>query len=333
MDAFVTGSTGLLGNNLVRLLVQQGHKVKALVRSREKAAKLFAGLDLAFIQGDMKDIEAFAPEVEGSDVLFHTAAYFRDYYQPGDHWQELELINVTGTVQLLEQAEKAGVKKTIYVSSAGVIGSKPDGEAGDETSTPPRIASTNLYFKSKVLAEEAVKEFTRTHSMPVVLILPGFMFGPGDVAPTASGQMILDYMKKKVPGIIEGAFDTVDARDVAAAMLDSVEKGKSGNRYIVAGRYFTLEELLDALEEVTGVPYPKRRIPYPVIMVYAWVMEMYSRITGKPILISRDGVRTLHANMKVDSSRAVKELGAQFRSLESTLRDEVDWYLEHGYAK
>jgi dihydroflavonol-4-reductase len=125
MDAFVTGSTGLLGNNLVRLLVQQGHKVKALVRSREKAAKLFAGLDLAFIQGDMKDIEAFAPELEGSDVLFHTAAYFRDYYQPGDHWQELELINVTGTVQLLEQAEKAGVKKTIYVSSAGVIGSSP----------------------------------------------------------------------------------------------------------------------------------------------------------------------------------------------------------------
>lgn len=89
MKAFVTGSTGLLGNNLVRLLTEQGHTVKALVRSKEKAAKLFEGLEVTLVQGDMKDVPGFASDLEGCDVLFHAAAYFREYYQPGDHWAEL----------------------------------------------------------------------------------------------------------------------------------------------------------------------------------------------------------------------------------------------------
>ncbi|MGH9823008.1 MAG: NAD-dependent epimerase/dehydratase family protein, partial [Blastocatellia bacterium] len=235
-------------------------------------------------------------------------------------------------IKVLEEAEKRGVKTTIYVSSAGVIGRNAAGKPGDETSAPPPIAMTNLYFKSKVLAEEAVKEFIRSHSMPVVQILPGFMFGPGDVAPTGSGQMVLDYINKKIPGVIDGAVDIVDERDVAAAMINAVEKGKNGERYIVAGQYFELQEIFDTLEKATGVSYPKRRIPYGVIVVYAWAMEMYSRITGKPILISRDGVRIMHAKTRVDSSRAIKELGAHFRPLAATIQDEVDWYLKHGYA-
>ncbi len=103
-------------------------------------------------------------------------------------------------------------------------------------------------------------------------------------------------------------------------------------RYIVAGRYFEVEDILKALEKVTGVPHPKMRIPHGVIMLYAWAMEIYGRLTGKPILVSRQGVQTLHAKTRVDSARAARELGATFRPLEQTLKDEVEWYKQHGYA-
>jgi dihydroflavonol-4-reductase len=105
MKAFVTGATGLLGNNLVRELLGRGYEVKALVRSREKAEKLFGDLAIEYVVGDMEDVPAFAAELAGSDVLFHTAAYFREYYQPGeDHWGKLKRINIDGTVEILNAA-------------------------------------------------------------------------------------------------------------------------------------------------------------------------------------------------------------------------------------
>ncbi len=174
MKAFVTGSTGLLGNNLVRLLIEQGHSVKALVRSQEKASKLFSNLDdVTLVKGDMLDIDSFAKELAGCDVLFHTAAYFREYYQPGNHWQMLEDINVKSTMKLLTEAEKQGIKKLIYVSSAGPVGMKAANVPGDESTPRDPQAIKNLYFKSKVLAEDAIFEFLKQHSLPVILILPG----------------------------------------------------------------------------------------------------------------------------------------------------------------
>src|SRR5258706_1750052 len=125
MHAFVTGATGLLGSNLVQALLDQGYEVRGLVRSKEKALRVFPAQKVDFVTGDMSDVAAFAPSLAGCDVLFHTAAYFREYYQPGDHKGTLEKINVQGTVDLLIAAEKQGVKKAIHISSAGVIGRKP----------------------------------------------------------------------------------------------------------------------------------------------------------------------------------------------------------------
>ncbi|MFL9455444.1 NAD-dependent epimerase/dehydratase family protein [Tolypothrix bouteillei VB521301_2] len=197
MKAFVTGSTGLLGNNLVRLLLQQGYSVKALVRSSAKASQVLSGLNVTLVKGDLLDIDSFANELSGCDVLFHTAAYFREYYQPGNHWQTLKDLNVNGTIKLLTEAEKQGIKKVIYVSSAGPLGMKESGEPGDESTPPAPEAFKNLYFKSKVLAENAIYEFLKQHSLPVVFILPGWMFGPGDAAPTAGGQLKADYLNRK----------------------------------------------------------------------------------------------------------------------------------------
>ncbi|WP_218081141.1 SDR family oxidoreductase [Anthocerotibacter panamensis] len=331
MRMFVTGSTGLLGSNLIRLLTQQGHQVVALSRSSLKARRAFEDLDVQVVTGDIADIQGFAAQLAGCDVLFHTAAYFRESFQPGDHWQMLENINIKGTIQLLEAAAAHQVKKVIYVSSAGVIGMKPSGAPGDE-STPPGIqAERNLYFKSKVLAEEAVFSFLRRSSLPVVLVLPGWMFGPGDAAPTSSGQLVLDYLNRNIPGILDGGAGIVDARDTAQAMLSAVERGRSGERYIVGGNFYTLAEILTLLHKVTSVPAPTLPIPRPMALAIAWGSELYSKLTGQPILISRDAVEGLQSKVWADSTKARHELGAQFRPLEETLRDEVAWYRSHGF--
>lgn len=330
MKAFVTGSTGLLGNNLVRLLIEQGHQVKALVRSPQKALKTFDDLPVTLVEGDMLHVADFASELKGCDVLFHCAGYFREYYQPGDHWQKLEAINIKGTVQLLEAAEQQGVGKAIYVSSSGVIGKNKNDKLSDETTPPNGVSYSNLYFKSKVLAEEAVYEFLQHHSLPVVFILPGWMFGPRDYAPTDSGRLVIDFLQRKLPVILPGGSAIVDVRDVAQAMINACDKGKSGDRYLVAGYNLTLKTVVQTLSQVTGIPAPKISIPYKVLIFLAFLSESYGRLTGQPILLSRSGLKVIQANIGISSEKAIKELGANFRPFSETLRDEVAWFQMKG---
>jgi dihydroflavonol-4-reductase len=331
MRAFVTGATGLLGGNLVQALLDQGHEVRGLVRSMEKAQRVFPNAKIEFVTGDMSNVSGFAGSLAGCDVLFHTAAYFREYYQPGDHKAPLEKINVQGTVDLLIAAEKQGVKKAIHISSAGVIGKKPDGTPSDENTLPDDHATSNLYFASKIDTELAIKRFLKERKLPVIMILPSWMWGPGDSAPTAAGKLVLDFLKQKLPGVVDGGCSMVDARDVAQATISAVDRGQSGERYIVGGQYFDLGQVLTTLERVTGVPAPTRKIPYGLSLAVGAASQTWARITGSPALVTIAGLRILHAKVAVDSAKAVRELGASFRPFDETVRDEVEWFRAHGY--
>jgi dihydroflavonol-4-reductase len=327
MRAFVTGGTGLLGSNLVRQLVGAGYAVRVLARDLKKAGRQFAGLSVEVVKGDMTDVDGFAAALAGCDVLFHTAAYFREYSQPGDHWQILKKINVDGTIRLLENAEKQEVRKAIYVSSSGVIGPKAGGVA-DESCPPGTLSHENLYFRSKVEAEKAVDRFLETHTLSVVQILPGWMFGPQDAAPTDSGQIVLDFLNGKLPGVLElpGRVSIVDARDVAAAMIQAVEHGVSGERYITSGQSHTFAQLVELLAKTSGLPAPALRIPFPVGMAMAWCIENFARLTGGRALMTTNGLRTLADNVLLSSAQAERVLGFQSRPFSETLRDEIAWF-------
>jgi dihydroflavonol-4-reductase len=331
MRAFVTGATGLLGSNLVQALLDQGHEVRGLVRSKEKAQRVFPNAKIDFVTGDMSNVAGFAASLAGCDVLVHTAAYFREYYQPGDHKGSLEKINVQGTVDLLIAAEKQGVQKAIHISSAGVIGNKPDGNPGDENTPPDDLATSNLYFASKIDAELAIKRFLKERTLPVVMILPSWMWGPGDSAPTGSGKLALDFLNRKIPGVLDGGCSIVDARDVARATINAVDRGKSGERYIVGGKFSDLGQVLTTLERVTGVPAPTRKIPYGLSLAVGAASQAWARVTGSPTLLTIAGLRIMHAKVAVDSSKAIRELGATFRPFEDTVRDEVEWFRARGY--
>ncbi len=335
-NAFVTGATGLLGNNLVRELVARGYSVKALVRSRAKGEQQFNDLPrVELVVGDMADIDAFAASLQGCDTVFHTAAYFRDNYKGGSHWEELEKINVAGTRELLQQAYHAGIRRFVHTSSIAVLDGAP-GTAIDETCLRAE-ADADDYYRSKILADRVVLAFLETHpQMHACMVLPGWMWGPGDMGPTSSGQLVNDVVNGKLPGLIPGTFSVVDARDVAWAQIAAAKNGRRAERYLAAGRNLTMRQLVPALGRIAGVKTPARQLPLPALYLLAAVQEVYARLTGKPILLSMATLRLLireEHRTCFNHRKSEQELGLSFRALELTMSDTVTWYREHGWFK
>ena len=333
--AFVTGATGLLGNNLVRLLLERGWMVKALARSPEKASKQFEGLKVEVIQGDMTNVQQFASTLRGVTAVFHTAAYFRESFLGGSHWKALHAANVLGTRNLLEAAYAAGVRKFVQTSSIAVLNG-PRGTVIDETMLRPENDG-NDYYRSKILADKEVNSFLASHpDFFAVFVLPGWMHGPGDSGPTQAGQTTLDFVNRKLPGIPPGTVSVVDARDVALAMIASLERGRRGERYLSAGRNMDMNGVFSELQEVTGVPAPRRKLPLFMLYIVAAIQELRARLTKAPALLSWATVRLMvreNGRSTFSDRKLREELGVQFRPVRETLRDEVTWYRDHGWIK
>lgn len=326
MRALVTGSTGLLGNNLVRTLLNAGWEVLALARSKEKAASQLGDTAARVVVGDMQDVASFSGALDGADVLFHTAAYFREYYAPGDHAAIVDRINVDATMELARAAHARGVKKMVDTSSSGLIGVKPDGSPGDEETPMWPAARKNLYFDSKRKVEPLLREFAREKGFFIASALPAWMWGPHDAAPTPSGQLVLDAFAGKLPPAIPpGGCTVADARDVAAGMVRIAEAGRSGERYILGGEFAELGEIMSSLGRLTGTRPPKLRIRYVGALAFAATAETWSRITGKPSVVSLAAIRLMNARLAVTSAKAQRELGATFRPFAVTLADTVAW--------
>ncbi|MFN8640967.1 MAG: NAD-dependent epimerase/dehydratase family protein [Candidatus Binatia bacterium] len=328
MHAFVTGSTGLLGNNLVRALVAQGHRVTGLIRSEAKAQALLGDLDVAFVRGDMRDVAGFAAAISGCDALFHTAAYFREYYQPGDHAAALDAINVRGTLALLEAADARGVRRCVHVSSGGTIGLKADGSPGDEDTPPAPVATANLYFKSKVDGDAAIRAWRAARHG-----------GDRDPARLDLGTGRRGADRRRSAGA------RLPRRQGAGDPRRRHLRGRRARRRRGDGRRRRARPRRREVHRrrrlrVDGRrprrPGARQRHPGPAPAPAAPVgdglrrrIEAVARLTGRPLLISREAVRTMHAKLRMTSAKAERELGATFRPLDETLRDVVAWYRSH----
>lgn len=312
-STFVTGATGLLGNNLVRL---RGVRVKALARSREKAQKQLGELPVEIVVGEMTNVSSFASHLEGIDTLFHTAAYFRDNYKGGKHWKPLYETNVRGTADLFLQAHRAGVQRVVHTSSVAVLTGAPDQPIDKTMRRTAKDADD--YYLSKILTDREVEAFLeKIPDFWACMVLPGWMVGPGDAGPTSSGQVILDF-----------------ARDVAEAMWLSGLKGLRGERYLAAGRHTTMAELFQELKRLSGVPSPRWTVPFPLLYAMGAANEVWSRISGQPALISLATVQLMRQERNrthFNHEKSERELGVRFRPMEETLRDGISWYQEHGW--
>ena len=330
MNIFVTGGTGLLGRNLIEILLRRNNQVTALVRSMKKGQEIWGG-GVSLVEGDMIRVKDFADALTGHDALIHTAAYFTEFHRNGNMNEDgrLRRINVEGTVSLLEAAYYRGVKNAVYVSSSGVLAINRNTPA-DEKSFYAAPAD-NAYFQSKIDAERAV--YRMLESLPdfrVVFILPAAMMGPCDAAPTHLGRFVLNYLDQHIPLILPGGMPIVDARDTAAAIVSALGKGNRGQRFVVGGRTHTMATIFSTLERASGVPAPTRKPSPALLKSLARVMETMSGITGKPPVLRLEEIRWLKKMPTYNSSAAENLLGIDFRPLEETINDTVRWFLAEG---
>ena len=320
MRAFVTGGTGFVGANLVRLLLQQRYQVRVLVRPTSCLDNL-QSLEVEIVQGNLNDAD-LSQQIKGCQVLFHVAAHYSLWQKDQ---QELYFNNVLGTRNILAAAWKAGVERIVYTSSVAAIGVGKNGQAVAETHQSPVDKLIGDYKKSKYWAEqEAVKAVNL--GQDIVIVNPSTPIGAWDIKPTPTGDIIVRFLQRRMPFYLNTGLNLIDVQDVAWGHLLALEKGKTGDRYILGNCNLTLKALLDKLAAITNIPAPQKTIPYPIPYTAAWVDEKILTLLSKQPSVPLDGVRMARQKMYYDATKAIQELGLPQSPIETALRRSIDWF-------
>ena len=326
--ALVTGGTGFVGAHVVRALLARGRAVRCLVRPGSRRGNL-DGLRVELVEGDLGDPGSLFRALAGMETLYHCAA---DYRLWAKDVRQLYRTNVTGTENVLAAAAGASVARVVYTSSVGALGLAPDDASADERTPVSREDVVGHYKKSKYDAERVAEAWVR-RGLPVVIVNPSTPVGERDIKPTPTGQMIVDFLNRRLPAYVDTGLNLIDARDVAEGHLLAAEKGRVGERYILGNRNMTLKEILDALARLTGIPSPRLRLPHAVPLVAAAAGTWLANLTGRPPRVSLESVRMSRHKMFFDAGKAVRELGLPQTPVEEALSRAVDWFREQGHAR
>jgi dihydroflavonol-4-reductase len=328
MLAFVTGATGFLGSHVARALADQGAELRLLVRPTSNLRNL-DGLKAETATGDLRDAVSLEKAMSGCDTVFHVAADYRLWVRDPE---EVYRSNVGGTRAILEAARNHGVRRLVYTSSVATIGFTSNGRPADEDSPVSLADMIGHYKRSKFMAEQVALESGR-NGMHVVTVNPTTPVGEQDIKPTPTGRIVLDFLKRKFPAYVETGLNLVDVRECARGHVAALEKGKSGERYILGGEDLTLKQILDRLARITGLPSPRVKLPY-VFAFAAGVVD--EAITGgilhREPRATVDTVRMGKKKMFASSDKAGRELGWTIVPVEAALRRAVEWFRSNGYA-
>ena len=327
MRAFVTGGTGFIGANLVRLLLQEGFAVRVLARPTSCLDNL-EGLEVEIVPGDCGSPELWQQMV-GCQVLFHVAAHYSLWQADSE---ALYRHNVQGTRNVLAAARRAGIERTVYTSSVAAIGVGTSGKSVDETHQSPLEELVGHYKKSKFLAEQEAMKAVQA-GQEVVVVNPSTPIGAWDIKPTPTGgDIILRFLRRQMPVYMNTGLNFIHVQDVARGHLLALERGRSGDRYILGHQNLTLKALLDRLSQVTGLSAPQMSVPAWLPLSVAWIEERLLAPLGKPPSVPLDGVRMATKPMYYDASKAVRDLGLPQTPITTALKDAVDWFITRKYV-
>jgi dihydroflavonol-4-reductase len=328
MQTFLTGATGFLGSHVARALAAQGANLRLLVRSTSNLKNL-EGLNAETTIGDLRDSASLEKAMQGCEAVFHVAADYRLWVRdPAEMYRS----NVEGTRAILDAARKNNVRCVVYTSSVATIGFTGNGRPADEDSPVALADMIGHYKRSKFMAEQIALETGRA-GLRVVTVNPTTPVGEQDIKPTPTGRIVVDFLKRKFPAYVETGLNLVDVRECAQGHIAALEKGRSGERYILGGENLTLKKILDKLGAISGLPSPTVKLPYFVAYLAGAVDEAVSgRLLGREPRATVETVRMGKKKMWATSDKAERELGWKIIPADDALRRAVEWFRANGYA-
>jgi dihydroflavonol-4-reductase len=281
------------------------------------------------VVGDLREPQTYAKALAGCNALFHVAADYRIWVRDPE---QMYRSNVEGTKALLEAAQNNGVRRIVYTSSVATMGFIGDGRSADESSPVTLEDMIGPYKRSKYMAEQVAMEAARS-GVHVVVVNPTTPVGERDIKPTPTGRIVVDFLKKKFPAYVDTGLNLVDVTECARGHVTALEKGRSGERYILGGENLTLKQILDKLASITGLPSPTVRVPHFVALGAAVVDEFWTgRIRGQEPRATVDAVRMGRKKMFVTSEKSERELGWKIAPVDAALARAVQWFRANGYA-
>ena len=323
----VTGATGFVGSAVARALARRGHRLRLLVRAGSDRSNILDLDGAETVVGDLTDAASLARAVAGCRYVVHVAADYRIWVPDP---KAMLAANVGGTRALMRAALRAGVKRVVYCSSVATLGLTGDATPADETTPVTERSIAGIYKLSKYRAERAVLDMVMADGLPAVIVNPAAPVGPRDIRPTPTGRMIADAASGRMPAYVDTGLNIVHVDDVAEGHVLALERGRLGQRYILGGANLTMLQMLALVDDVTGRPQHRRRLPVGVLWPVALAGEVIGRVTGREPLVVRDHLRMARKTMFFSSAKAEAELGYRARPPRRAIADAVAWFRLHG---
>lgn len=323
MQIGVTGAAGMVGANLVRRLLEDGHEIRALVYGDVRALD---GLDIEQVECDVRDYEALRDGLKGCERVYHLAAVITsaDVSDP-----LAEDINVNGPRNVTKACMELGVERLLHCSSIHALRPNDDRSIVDENRPLSLHPEAFPYDRSKAQGHTVVLEAIE-QGLDAVIVHPTACIGPYDYGLSSTSGGLVDFVRGKIPAMPNGGFDFVDTRDVVNGMVAAMEKGRTGENYLLGGHYYNMTELCNILAEVVGCNPPKFTIPMWVMRAFAAILRLKPQRPGEIAVVTRFTVDSIINYREVSHEKAVKELGYSARPIEETLRDTFAWFDEVG---
>jgi nucleoside-diphosphate-sugar epimerase len=327
----LTGSTGHLGANLVRRLLDDGQFVRVLLRPSCDQSAL-AGLNVEAVYGDLRDPASCKEAVKGCSGIHHCAALVSTIAGNRRHKRDIYETNVLGTRNLLRAALDAGVPRVVVTGSLSAVGHHPDRPVNENDPFDP-FAWNLPYGMSKAFVEhECLTAFA--DGLQVVVAVSCAIIGPNDFKPSRLGRTLVDFANRKLWAYIPGGFEFVSARDMALGHVLAMEKGRPGQKYIFSSQFLTVDELMAIFEEVTGQRRPKLRLPASLVAGLAGLSDLVLRfVPDRPRRFTPGAVRFLRMKRRVDCTKARDELGFRPTSIVQAVREAYDFFVQRGLIR
>jgi len=321
----VTGGAGFIGGHLTARLVELGRPVRVIERPGADVSRLPAGVEVVF--ADIRERRGLDEALAGSRFVYHLAAnpnlWVRDR-------REFDAVNHRGAVHVFEAALAVGAERIVHTSTESILTKARANGPIDENVEIEESDAVGPYCLSKLRAEKAAFRLAG-EGKPVVVVNPTMPVGPGDRGLSPPTRLILDFCSGGLPAVIDCTLNLIDVRDVAEGLVRAMEVGRTGRRYLLGGTNLSLVRLLELLSETTGVPVPRRRVPYAFGLAFAYLSEGWADlVTGTPPKASITGLRLARRIMHFDVRRSLDELGLTPRPIGASLDDAIRWLRSEG---